>query len=111
MSMEQLKAELQNELGQESEPSSWMVIDQEKINKFAEATGDFQWIKLGVNYGLNKVRFPAPVVAGSRVRARSKLIDVSDVPGGLQLIREVTIETEGQEKPCCIAESISRLYF
>lgn len=155
MSMEALKSELEGQLGQVNGPSNWLVVDQEKIQKFAEATGDFQWIhvdverakrespykgpiahgfltlsllpvlnnevsgansgypgvKLGVNYGLNKVRFPAPVPSGTRVRATSKLIEVSEVPGGLQLIREVTIEGEGQEKPVCIAESISRLYF
>ena len=155
MSMEALKTELEGQLGQINGPSNWLVVDQEKIQKFAEATGDFQWIhvdverakkespykapiahgfltlsllpvlnnevsgansgypgvKLGVNYGLNKVRFPAPVPSGTRVRATSKLVEVSEVPGGLQLIREVTIEAEGQDKPVCIAESISRLYF
>jgi acyl dehydratase len=155
MSMEALKSELQGQIGQVNGPSNWLVVDQEKIQKFAEATGDFQWIhvdverakkespykapiahgfltlsllpvlnnevsgansgypgvKLGVNYGLNKVRFPAPVPSGTRVRATSKLVEVTEVPGGLQLIREVTIEAEGQEKPVCIAESISRLYF
>ncbi|MBI3994000.1 MAG: MaoC family dehydratase [Candidatus Lambdaproteobacteria bacterium] len=155
MSKEQLMAQLKKELGKSTGPSSWMTVDQKRINQFADATGDHQWIhvdverakkespykspiahgfltlsllpvlnnevsgasssypgvKLGVNYGLNKVRFPAPVPAGSRVRASSKLIDVSEIPGGVQLIREVTIETEGQKKPCCVAESISRLYF
>lgn len=155
MSMEALKSELEGQIGQVSGPSNWLVVDQEKIQKFAEATGDFQWIhvdverakkespykapiahgfltlsllpvlnnevsgassgypgvKLGVNYGLNKVRFPAPVPSGTRVRATSKLVEVTEVPGGLQLIREVSIEAEGQEKPVCIAESISRLYF
>ncbi len=155
MSKESLLAQLKQELGKSSKPSSWVTVDQERINKFAEATGDFQWIhvdvarakkespykgpiahgfltlsllpvlnnevsgasssypgvKLGVNYGLNKVRFPSPVPAGSRVRAQSKLIDVSEIEGGVQLIREVTIEAEGQKKPCCVAESISRLYF
>ncbi len=155
MSMEALKSELEGQIGQVNGPSNWLVVDQEKIQKFAEATGDFQWIhvdverakkespykapiahgfltlsllpvlnnevsgansgypgvKLGVNYGLNKVRFPAPVPSGTRVRATSKLVEVSEVPGGLQLIREVAIEAEGQEKPVCIAESISRLYF
>jgi len=155
MSKEELKSKLQGELGKKVGPSSWMTVNQERINQFAEATGDHQWIhvdverakkespykgpiahgfltlsllpvlnnevsgassgypgvKMGVNYGLNKVRFPAPVPAGARVRASSKLIEVSDIEGGLQLIREVTIEAEGQAKPCCVAESISRLYF
>ena len=155
MSKEQLLTKLKQDLGKATGPSGWMTMDQNRINQFAEATGDHQWIhvdverakkespykspiahgfltlsllpvlnnevsgassgypgvKLGVNYGLNKVRFPAPVPAGSRVRATSKLIEVTEIPGGLQLIREVTIEAEGQPKPCCVAESISRLYF
>ena len=71
----------------------------------------YEGVKLGVNYGLNRVRFPAPVKADSRVRARSRLKEVTEVQGGLQMIREVTVEVEGQEKPACVAESISRLYF
>jgi len=155
MSKEQVLAELKSKLGKEDQPTPWVEVDQERINRFADATGDHQWIhvdverarsespykatiahgfltlsllpfltgavsagkpqyagvKLGVNYGLNKVRFPAPVKAGSRIRTRSKVIDVSEVQGGLQFIREVTVDVEGSDKPCCVAETISRLYF
>jgi acyl dehydratase len=67
--------------------------------------------KMGVNYGSNKVRFPAPVPTGSRVRAGVKLMSVEDVPGGVQVINEVTIEREGGDKPCCVGEIVSRVYF
>ena len=155
MSLQSVLTELNAKLGQEDPPGPWMTVDQERINRFADATEDHQWIhvdpvrakkespygttiahgfltlsllpyltgavssgkptypgvKLGVNYGLNRVRFPAPVKVGSRIRTRGKLMEVSEVQGGLQLIREVTVEVEGQEKPCCVAETISRLYF
>jgi acyl dehydratase len=71
----------------------------------------FPGVKLSVNYGLNRVRFPAPVKAGSKVRARSTLKEVTEVPGGLQIVREVTVDVEGGEKPACVAETVSRLYF
>lgn len=71
-----------------------------------KATG----VKMGVNYGLNKLRFPAPVPAGSRVRARVKLDKVSVVQGGKQLETTVTIEVEGNDKPAAVAESVSRIY-
>ena len=66
--------------------------------------------KMGVNYGLNKVRFPAPVPVGSKVRGGVLVKSVEDVPGGVQVINEVTIEIEGSEKPACIAETVSRIY-
>jgi acyl dehydratase len=66
--------------------------------------------RMGVNYGLNKVRFPAPVPVGSKVRGGVLLKSVEDVPGGVQVINEVTIEIEGSEKPACIAETVSRIY-
>ncbi len=131
--------------------SDWHVVDQERIDRFADATGDHQWIhvdpekaksgpfgttiahgyltlslipwlmgevvgysgvKMGVNYGCNKVRFPAPVPSGSRVRAGAELAEVEDVGGGaLQLVTRVSITVEGQEKPSCVAETVSRLYF
>ena len=68
-------------------------------------------VKLTVNYGLNRVRFPSPVRAGARIRARSTLQEVGEVSDGLQLVRLVTIDIEGGEKPACVAESVSRLYF
>lgn len=66
---------------------------------------------MGVNYGLNKVRFPAPVPVGSRVRADVSVLDVSDVPGGLQLVVRATLEIEGSAKPGCVAEWVTRSYF
>jgi acyl dehydratase len=67
-------------------------------------------IRMGVNYGTNKVRFPAPVPVGSRVRGHVALLEVTDVPGGVQVVSRVTIEREGGDKPVCVAESVSRLY-
>ncbi len=71
---------------------------------------NLSYVKMGINYGLNKVRFPAPVLVGSNVRARLKLLSVEDITGGAQMLLEVTIECEGSAKPVCVAESISRLY-
>ena len=67
-------------------------------------------VRMGVNYGTNRVRFPAPVPVGSRVRGHVELVEVSDVPGGVQIVTKVTIEREGGEKPVCVAESVSRLF-
>ena len=128
-------------------PSEWLEITQERIDQFAEATGDDQWIhvnpemaaqgpfgktvahgfltvalmpKFGwdtfkvegvsmtVNYGLNKVRFPAPVPVGSRVRGHCRLVDVTDVPNGVQATIGGTVEIEGWPKPACVAEVILR---
>lgn len=155
MSLESVRAELTAKLGEDAHVSDWVTMDQQRINKFADVTGDHQWIhvdparaagespygatiahgfltlsmlpvlthpssterpsypgvKLSVNYGLNRVRFPAPVKVDSRIRARTKLKEVTDVEGGLQVVREVTIEVEGSDKPCCVAESVGRLYF
>lgn len=142
--------ELRNLAGQEIAVTEWFVITQERVNQFADATGDHQWIhldverckrespygttiahgfltlsllpmimqsavsmpeaKLSVNYGLNKVRFPAPVPVGSRVRGRLSLKEVEDIEGGVQVTWLVTIEREGSDKPVCIAESIARHY-
>ncbi len=66
---------------------------------------------MGINYGLEKVRFPAPVPVGSRIRARVGLVSATDVEGGIQLNRQVTIEVEGTEKPAMVAETVSRLYY
>lgn len=137
-------------IGQEIAVTNWIEITQERVNQFAEATGDLQWIhidversrkespfggtvahgfltlsllplfladavsmpdvKMGVNYGLNKVRFPAPVPVGCRLRARIVLQDVEDIPGGAQTTWVVTMEREGSDKPVCVAESITRRY-
>jgi acyl dehydratase len=131
--------------------SEWMTITQERINQFADATDDHQWIhvdpvkakagpfgatiahgyltlslcsrflpqivevrgmKMGVNYGCNKVRFPAPVRAGSRIRGRGEMIAAEKTPdGGVQAMIRVTVEVEGQAKPGCVADTISRYYF
>ena len=69
-----------------------------------------QGIKMGVNYGLNKLRFPAPVPIGSRVRARATLNNVADVEGGMQVSVGLTFEIEGQDKPACVAEGVYRYY-
>jgi acyl dehydratase len=143
-------AELPGLKGTELGTSDWFEVTQERVNTFADATGDHQWIhvdverakkespfggpvvhgfltlslivplvsqtytvtdaKMGVNYGLNKVRFPAPVPVGSKVRARVTLKDVEEVTGGLQNILAVTIEREGGDKPVCIAEWVTRTY-
>jgi acyl dehydratase len=135
--------------GQEIAVSDWVTITQERINQFAEATGDFQWIhvdpakakdspfkstiahgfltlslvpmlleqvvrmpsvKMGVNYGSNKVRFTNPVPVNSRVRGRFTVKEAEDIAGGMQITVLATIEIEGVAKPACVAESISRRY-
>ncbi len=139
--------ELLDAVGRELGTSGWVRIDQERINLFAEATGDHQWIhvdldkaaagpfgapiahgyltlaltnqflpeimevqgaSMGVNYGVDKVRFPQPVVVGSRVRASAILSDASEVPGGVQVVVTITVEIEGEPKPACVVESVSR---
>jgi len=137
--------------GQGIGESEWLEITQDRINKFADATGDHQWIhvdeakakagpfgktiahgyltlsllpmltsgllkvqgvKMGINYGLNKLRYPAPVPVGSRVRALVRNLSVEEVGGGAaQVINEVTIQVEGQEKPSLVAETLTRYYF
>ncbi|WP_030893507.1 MaoC family dehydratase [Streptomyces sp. NRRL F-5053] len=142
---------LRDAAGEELGTSDWLEIDQQRIDGFAEATGDHQWIhvdperaaegpfgttiahgyltlsllpalvpqvlrvegmRMGVNYGVNKVRFPAPVPVGSRVRARVALGEVDEAAdGGVQVAARVTVEREGGEKPVCVAESLSRYYW
>ncbi|KZM73790.1 MaoC family dehydratase [Nocardia terpenica] len=140
-------AALQKAVGEEIGVSGWLTVDQERIDRFAEATGDHQWIhvdreraaqgpfggtiahgfltlsllvpladeatsvggiRMGINYGLNKVRFITPVPAGGRIRARVRLDSVAEIPDGVQAVRTVTIELEGAAKPACVAESIVR---
>lgn len=67
-------------------------------------------VRMGVNYGLNRVRFPAPLPTGSRVRAGIRLVSVEQIEGGVHLLGEVTIERDGGDKPCCVAETVSRFY-
>lgn len=142
--------ELRSLIGQEVAVTDWLEITQERVNMFAEATGDHQWIhldvercrtespyratvahgfltlsllpvlmqqavalppsRLSVNYGLNKVRFPAPVPVGSRVRARVVPLEIESIEGGYQMTWRVTMEREGGDKPVCVAESLSRRY-
>jgi acyl dehydratase len=140
---------LQQRVGQELAVGDWVTVDQPMIDKFAEATGDHQWIhvdaeraakgpfgttiahgfltlsllprlaetalkvenvRMGVNYGLNRVRFPAPVPSGSRLRARLKLAAYEPIDGGAQLTMQVTMEREGTDKPVCVAEAVSRRF-
>jgi acyl dehydratase len=141
--------DLAGEVGREVAVSDWITVDQGRIDLFAQATGDHQWIhvdaeraaagpfggtiahgfltlsllplmsesafeiddvRMGVNYGLNRVRFPNPVRAGSRVRGRFVLLAFEPVAGGAQLTVEVTMEIEGQAKPACVAQSVSRRF-
>ncbi len=143
-------ADLKACVGDEVAVSDWEEVTQERIDRFAEATGDYQWIhvdaeqaargpfgrtiahgfltlsmlphffqnsielkdvKMGINYGLNRVRFTSPVPVGSEVRARMKLLSIEDLPdNGAQMIWEVIFERKGADRPVCVAESISRRY-
>ncbi len=78
--------------------------------RFSYAMFTLDGFAFGVNYGLNKVRFPAPMPVGGRVRMRARLARVEEIPGGLQIATELTFEREGGEKPVCVAESLARLY-
>ena len=80
------------------------------IPMFSECTWEIEGARMGVNYGLNRVRFPAPVPVDSRLRAHFKLLSCEPIAGGVQLVAEVTIEREGSDKPVCVAESVSRRY-
>ena len=155
MSQQQVLANLEQRIGQEIHLSEWLEVTQERIDAFAEATGDHQWIHVDplraarespyrgtiahgyltlslypmlrglveadrpvfpgvrqvINYGLDKLRFPSAVRAGSRVRAHCSLLKVEEVPGGLQVTEQYSVEVEGQEKPACVAVAIMRLYF
>ena len=141
-------------VGEEVGLSDWVTIEQSRIDMFAEATGDFNWVhvdkeraakgpfgktiahgfltlsllplftnnamsidnvKLGLNYGLNKVRFPAPLLVGSKVRGRivlQSMEDVAPIDGnpGYQIVFQVTMECEGRTKPACVAENVQRRY-
>ena len=147
---------LAEQIGKEIHVGPWLQIDQERINQFAEVTGDQQWIhidperaakdspygttvahgyltlsllpyltesnhpdffqknypgmKYRVNYGLNRVRFPAPVKAGAKIRARTTIQSAEEVKKGVQICYVITIDIEGSEKPACSAEFLARLY-
>ncbi|GAB3289302.1 MaoC family dehydratase [Parahaliea aestuarii] len=129
--------------------SEWVEVTQERINQFADATGDHQWIhvdpvkaadgpfgktvahgyltlslanlflpqvlqvesfSMGVNYGCEKVRFPAPVPVGSRLRGVGEVVSAEEVKGGVQVVVRMTIEVEGGERPACVVDTISRFF-
>ena len=143
--IDDLKARVGEDLGH----SEWMEITQERVNQFADATGDHQWIhidperakagpfggpiahgyltislapvllgsvirvdgiSMGVNYGLNKLRFPSPVPVGSKLRLGAVLANVEDVAGGVQVTMDLTFEVDGQAKPACVAQAVYRYY-
>ncbi len=80
------------------------------IPMLAAQVSRVEGVKMGINYGLNKVRFPAALPTGSAVRAGVRLVSIEDIPGGVHLVNEVTIEREGGDKPCCVAETVVRYY-
>ncbi len=142
-------AELAGAVGESIGPGPWFTIDQERVDAFAEATGDHQWIhtdperaaagpfrgtiahgyltlsllpmltrdlyrveglRMAVNYGLNRVRFPAPARVGGAVRLTARIAEVTPVSGGVQLVVTATVDNDRGGKPCCVADTVSRLY-
>ena len=143
-------AELESRVGEALGHSDWLLIDQARIDLFAEATGDHQWIhvdpvrakdgpfgaciahgyltqalvnyflpqimevqgiSMGVNYGADRLRFPAPVPVGSRIRGSAELLEAEDTKdGGVQTKVRVTVEIEGKDRPGCVIDTISRFY-
>ena len=143
-------SDLKHAVGSDLGESEWLAIEQERINLFADATGDHQWIhvdperaaggpfgaciahgyltlslvnlflpqiievrgvRMGVNYGADRVRFPSPVVVGSRVRGRGELIAAEETrDGAVQATVRVTVEIEGKDRPACVVDTISRFY-
>ena len=142
-------SDLKSAVGQVLGTSEWLEITQERIDMFAEATGDQQWIHvdperakngpfgaciahgyltqslvnkflpeivevqgiaMGINYGADKLRFPAPVPVGSRIRGRGELIRAEDVKGCVQAVVRVTVEIEGSDRPACVIDTIGRYY-
>jgi acyl dehydratase len=142
---------LKDYAGREIATTDWLLVTQERIRQFAEATGDRQWIHVDperarrespygaaiahgfltlslmsqflreaiqlpgnvrqtINYGLNRVRFPAPVRAGEKIRARVRLQSCRELPDSVEAIFDITVETEGAEKPCCVAQWILRYF-
>ncbi len=142
--------ELKQWVGKEVAVSDWLQVDQDRIDRFADATGDHQWIhvdpvrakaespfgttiahgyltlsllphmmmetldvqggRMSINYGLNRVRFSAPVRSGDRIRTRFTLAHLEDIAGGIQYTWHALVEIEGQHKPACVAEMIARRY-
>jgi acyl dehydratase len=141
--------ELKTKAGEHLGYSDWHEITQEQVDKFADATGDHQWIhvdperaksgpfggtiahgyltmslaptflsevwrvegmKMGLNYGINKLRFPSPVPVGSKLRVGAEVAGVEDVSGGVQATLALTFEIDGNDKPACVAEVVYRYY-
>lgn len=141
--------ELLVNVGKSLGETPWMTIEQDRINQFADATGDHQWIhvdpvkakdgpfgaciahgyltlslvnyflpqlidvqgiSMGVNVGLDRVRFPSPVTVGSKIRGKGEIVQVEEMKGGIQSVVRVTVEIEGSDKPACIADTISRYF-
>jgi len=139
-------------VGREIASTEWLTITQDRIDRFAEATEDRQWIhvdrgraqrespygttiahgfltlsllshfmkqaiqiksgvRMGINYGLNRVRFPSPVRVDSQIRARVSLLSLKEISGAVEAAYSITVEAQGTEKPCCVAEWIVRYYF
>tara|TARA_B100000029_G_scaffold464085_1_gene497802 strand:+ start:119 stop:583 length:465 start_codon:yes stop_codon:yes gene_type:complete len=154
MSQKAAYEDLQSKIGTEIHTSDWFEVSQERINAFADATADHQWIHIDeeraarespfggtiahgyftlslypglrdfvdetppypgmkqiINYGIDKLRFPNAVKAGSKVRARCELVSVEEVKGGLQLVERYTAEIEGEERPACVADLVMRMMF
>ena len=138
---------LKEAIGEQLGRSDWLEITQQRIDQFAEATGDHQWIhvdperaksgpfgatiahgyltqslvnlflpqiievhgiSMGINYGADRLRFPAPVPVGSRIRGSAELVEVNDVKGGVQAKIRVTVEIEGNDRPACVIDTINR---
>ena len=149
MGLEIAYQDLKDQVGTHLGNTEWMVIDQARIDQFADATDDHQWIhvdsekaatgpfgatiahgyltlalvnkflpnlitvtgtSMGVNYGCEKVRFPAAVVVGSSIRATGEVVTVDEVSGGCQIVVRVTIEIQGSDRPACVVNTISRFY-
>ena len=141
--------ELRTLAGKDLGHSSWLEITQDRVDAFAEATGDHQWIhvdverakdgpyggtiahgyltlslvipfytelleirdiRMGINYGLDRVRFPHPVRVGSKIRLAARVETVADVAGGVQVVLDLTVEVDGVDKPACVARSVYRYY-
>jgi len=142
-------ADLASLVGQPLGHSSWFEVTQERVNAFADATEDHQWIhvdperaaegpfgttiahgfltlsllvrfwyevgpafegyRMGINYGLNRVRFPAPVRVGQKIRLSATLAAVEDVPGGVQVTVDCVVEADGSDKPACVAQAVFRI--
>ena len=149
MGLEVAYQDLKDQVGVYLGATEWMVIDQPRIDQFADATDDHQWIhvdsekaatgpfgatiahgyltlalvnkflpdlitvtgtSMGVNYGCEKVRFPAAVMVGSEIRGRGEVVMVEAVSGGCQIVVRVTIEIKGSDRPACVVDTISRFY-